>query len=333
MENIMEQRPLGLTGKQVGAIGHGCALLSEGYGTPDDEESLRTLIAAAQAGVSLFDTSDTYGLGHNEQLLSRFLRGRREKVILATKVGVVRRPGDPRSTIDNTPRYIRAACEASLRRLGIEIIDLYYLQRRDHGVPLADVIGAMADLVAAGKVRHLGLSEVSAETLRLAFEIHPITALQSEYSLWTRGPEAEVLDACRDLGVTFVAYCPLGRAFLTGEITDTAGLEATDFRRRMPRFQPGAIEKNRELLPALATLAARREASCAQIALAWLLRKHSNVIPIPGTRRIQHVVQNAAAAGIQLSSAEIAELDTLFPTSAVIGARLPAPAMAGMETA
>jgi aryl-alcohol dehydrogenase-like predicted oxidoreductase len=333
MENIMEQRPLGLTGKQVGAIGHGCALLSEGYGTPDDEESLRTLIAAAQAGVSLFDTSDTYGLGHNEQLLSRFLRGRREQVILATKVGVVRRPGDPRSTIDNTPRYIRAACEASLRRLGIEIIDLYYLQRRDHGVPLADAIGAMADLVAAGKVRHLGLSEVSAETLRLAFEIHPITALQSEYSLWTRGPEAEVLDACRDLGVTFVAYCPLGRAFLTGEITDTAGLEATDFRRRMPRFQPGAIEKNRELLPALATLAARREASCAQIALAWLLRKHSNVIPIPGTRRIQHVVQNAAAAGIQLSSAEIAELDALFPTSAVVGARLPAPAMAGMETA
>jgi aryl-alcohol dehydrogenase-like predicted oxidoreductase len=333
MENDMEQRPLGLTGKQVGAIGHGCALLSEGYGTPDDEESLRTLITAAEAGVSLFDTSDTYGLGHNEQLLGRFLRGRRDQLILATKVGVVRRPGDPRSTIDNTPRYIRAACDASLRRLGIETIDLYYLQRRDHAVPLADAIGAMADLVAAGKIRHLGLSEVSAETLRLAFKAHPITALQSEYSLWTRGPEAGVLDACRDLGVTFVAYCPLGRAFLTGEITDTASLEENDFRRRMPRFQPGAIEKNRELLPPLATLAAGRHASSAQIALAWLLRKHSNVVPIPGTRRLQHVIQNIAAADIQLTSEEIAELDALFPSSAVAGARLPAPAMAGIETA
>ena len=329
----MEQRPLGLTGKQVGAIGHGCALLSEGYGTPDDDESLRTLVAASQAGVSLFDTSDAYGLGHNEQLLGRFLRGRREQVTLATKVGVVRRPGDPRSTIDNTPHYIRAACDASLRRLGIETIDLYYLQRRDHGVPLAEAIGAMADLVAAGKVRQLGLSEVSAETLRLAFKIHPIAALQSEYSLWTRGPETEVLDTCRELGVTFVPYCPLGRAFLTGEITDTASLEANDFRRRMPRFQPGAIEKNRELLPALTAFAAVRQASSAQIALAWMLCKHSNVVPIPGTRRPQHVMENAAAANIRLSPAEIAELDALFPASAVVGARLPAPAMAGMETA
>lgn len=329
----MEQRPLGLTGKQVGAIGHGCALLSEGYGTPDDDESLRTLVAASQAGVSLFDTSDAYGLGHNEQLLGRFLRGRREQVTLATKVGVVRRPGDPRSTIDNTPHYIRAACDASLRRLGIETIDLYYLQRRDHGVPLAEAIGAMADLVAAGKVRQLGLSEVSAETLRLAFKIHPIAALQSEYSLWTRGPETEVLDTCRELGVTFVPYCPLGRAFLTGEITDTASLEANDFRRRMPRFQPGAIEKNRELLPALTAFAAARQASSAQIALAWMLCKHSNVVPIPGTRRPQHVMENAAAANIRLSPAEIAELDALFPASAVVGARLPAPAMAGMETA
>lgn len=329
----MEQRPLGLTGKQVGAIGHGCALLSEGYGTPDDEESLATLIAASHAGVNLFDTSDAYGLGHNEQLLGRFLRGRREQVTLATKVGLVRRPGDPRSTIDNTPHYIRAACDASLRRLGIETIDLYYLQRRDHGVPLAEAIGAMADLVAAGKVRQLGLSEVSAETLRLAFKTHPIAALQSEYSLWTRGPETEVLDTCRELGVTFVPYCPLGRAFLTGEITDTASLEANDFRRRMPRFQPGAIEKNRELLPGLTAFAAMRQASSAQIALAWMLCKHSNVVPIPGTRRPQHVMENAAAANIRLSPAEIAELDALFPASAVVGARLPAPAMAGMETA
>jgi aryl-alcohol dehydrogenase-like predicted oxidoreductase len=328
----MEQRALGTTGSHVAAIGHGCALFSEGYGSPDDETSLRTLFAAADAGVSLFDTSDVYGNGHNETLLSQFLRTRRKQVCLATKVGLVRKPGDARVTIDNSPRYIHAACDASLRRLQIDTIDLYYLQRRDPEVPLEDTVGAMADLVKAGKVRYLGLSEVSANTLRRAARVHPIAALQSEYSLWTRGPESGELDACRELGVTFVAYCPLGRAFLTGAITDTEKLAANDFRRRMPRFQPDALEKNRQLLPALTTFAAAHGATCAQIALAWLLRKNSFVVPIPGTQQPGHAVQNAAAADIALSPEDIEALDNLFPAPAVVGARLPQPAMAGIET-
>jgi len=328
----MEKRALGTTGSQVAAIGQGCALFSEGYGTPpDDGTSLRALLAAADAGVTLFDTSDAYGIGHNETLLGQFLRARRNHVTLATKVGLVRKPGDPRVTIDNSPQHIASACEASLRRLRIETIDLYYLQRRDPQVPIEDTVGAMADLVKAGKVRYLGLSEVSADTLRRAAKVHSITALQSEYSLWTRGPESGELDACRELGITFVAYCPLGRAFLTGEITDTGKLAANDFRRRMPRFQPGALEKNRALLPALTTFAISHGATCAQIALAWLLRKNPFVVPIPGSKQPGHVVQNAGAADITLSAEDIEALDTLFPASAVVGARLPQPAMAGIE--
>ena len=328
----MEQRALGTTGSHVAAIGQGCALFSEGYGAPDDDAtSLRTLFAAVDAGVSLFDTADVYGSGHNETLLSQLLRTRRNQVTVATKVGLVRKPGGAGVTIDNSPQHIHTACEASLRRLRIETIDLYYLQRRDPGVPLEDTVGAMADLVKAGKVRSIGLSEVSANTLRQAAKVHPIAALQSEYSLWTRDPESGVLDACHELGVTFVAYCPLGRAFLTGTITDTETLAASDFRRRMPRFQPGALERNRELLPALSTFAAARGATCAQIALAWLLRKNSFVVPIPGTKRPAHVVQNAGAADIPLSATDIETLDSLFPASAVVGARLPQPAMAGIE--
>ena len=327
----MQQRSLGMTGTRIGALGQGCALFSEGYGTPDDSASLQALEAALEAGVTLFDTSDAYGIGHNEELLGRFLRGRRQRAVIATKVGLVRTVADPRPSISNAPEYIRTACEASLRRLGVETIDLYYLQRRDPAIPLEDVIGSMASLVREGKVRYLGLSEVSASTLQRACSIHPISALQSEYSLWSRGPESAVLETCRALGVTFVAYCPLGRAFLSGGITTTEALEANDFRRRMPRFQAGALEKNLELLPALEKLAAAREASCAQIALAWLLCKYPNVVPIPGTRQPRHVLENAAAAGIALSPAEIQQLDQLFPASAVMGARLPAPAMAGIE--
>ena len=329
----MQQRPLGMSGRSIGAIGQGCALFSEGYATPNDQESRLALQTALEAGVTLFDTSDAYGIGHNEELIGKFLGPKHPEVIVATKVGLVRRHGEPRATINNTPQYIRAACEASLQRLGSEAIDLYYLQRRDPEVPLADVIGALADLVSAGKVRHIGLSEVSAHTLRAAASIHPIAAVQSEYSLWSRGPESSVLDTCRALGVTFVAYCPLGRAFLTGAISSTDELEPNDFRRRMPRFQTGAIEKNRELLPALGRLATDRNVSYAQIALAWLLGKHPNVIPIPGSRQPQHILENAASADIALSHTEIQELDSLFPASAITGARLPVPAMAGIEEA
>ena len=326
----MQQRSLGMTGTHIGAVGQGCALFSEGYGTPEDLRSLGALETALEAGVTLFDTADAYGIGHNEELLGRFLQGRRNRAVIATKVGLVRKPGEP-PAISNSPEYIRSACEASLRRLGVDTIDLYYLQRRDPAVPLEEVIGAMAGLVSAGKVRYLGLSEVSAQTLQRACSVHPITALQSEYSLWSRGPEASVLGACRALGVTFVAYCPLGRAFLSGDITTTEELEPNDFRRRMPRFQSGALEKNRELLPALTELANTRKASRAQIALAWMLSKYPNVVPIPGSRQPRHVLENAAAADITLSLTEIQQLDALFPPSAIVGARLPAPAMVGIE--
>ncbi len=326
----MQQRSLGMTGTHIGAVGQGCALFSEGYGTPEDSGSLAALETALEAGVTLFDTADAYGIGHNEELLGRFLRGRRNRAVIATKAGLVRKPGEP-AAISNSPEYIRSACEASLRRLGVDTIDLYYLQRRDPAVPLEEVIGAMAGLVRAGKIRYLGLSEVSAQTLQRACSVHPISALQSEYSLWSRGPEASVLGACRALGVTFVAYCPLGRAFLSGDITTTEELEPNDFRRRMPRFQSGALEKNRELLPALTELASTRKATRAQIALAWMLSKYPNVVPIPGSRQPRHVLENAAAADITLSLTEIQQLDALFPPSAIVGARLPAPAMAGIE--
>jgi aryl-alcohol dehydrogenase-like predicted oxidoreductase len=327
----MDQRPLGATGLKVSAIGQGCALLSEGYGTPDDEESARALLAGLEAGINFLDTSDAYGIGHNERLLGSFLRGRRNKVILATKVGLVRKPGEPAASIDNSPHYIRSACDASLQRLGIDTIDLYYLQRRNPQVPIEDAVGAMADLVKAGKVRHLGLSEVSPETLQRATRIHPIAAIQSEYSLMSREPESAMLDACRTAGATFVAYCPLGRSFLAGEIVGVDELEPNDFRRRMPRFQAAALQQNLELMPALALFAAEREVSCAQIALAWLLGKHSHVVPIPGSKRASHVIQNAAAAGIKLSADDIGTLDAFFQPSAITGPRLPAPAMIGIE--
>ncbi|HWM66084.1 MAG TPA: aldo/keto reductase [Steroidobacteraceae bacterium] len=327
----MKRYPLGNTGDSVSAIGLGCAGMSEGYGTPKDSESLLTLSAALAAGVNFLDTSDAYGIGHNEQLLGGFLQGRSKEAVLATKVGLVRNPGAPPS-IDNSPQYIRTACDASLQRFRVETIDLYYLQRRDANVPLAEVIGAMADLVRAGKVRYLGLSEVSPETLRRACDIHPIAAVQSEYSLWSRDPESGMLATCRELGALFVAYCPLGRAFLTGEIKSLDELDPNDFRRHMPRFQPGVLEKNSVLLPALAAIAAERRATPAQIALAWLLTKHPHVVPIPGSKQLQHVINNAAAAHLVLSPSDIHELDRLFTPTAVVGARLPLPAMAGIES-
>jgi len=326
----MEQRLLGNGEFKVSAIGLGCAGMSEGYGTPNDAQSWQALCAAIEHGVSFFDSADAYGIGHNEELLGRFLEGRRNRIVLATKFGLVRKPGAPPS-IDNSPRYAKAACDASLQRLKIDTIDLYYLQRRDPAIPVEDVIGAMADLVRAGKVRYLGLSEVSPETLRRACAVHPITAVQSEYSLWSRGPEAKMLDACRELNVSFVAYCPLGRAFLTGTVRALETLEKTDFRQRLPRFQSGALDKNVALLRPLEALAAQHNASCAQISLAWLLGKYPHVIAIPGSKRPDHVVENAAAAAIKLTPHEISDLDAHFAPAAVAGDRYPPPAMAGIE--
>jgi len=318
----MDRRSLGQDGTTVSAIGLGCMGMSEFYGSRDDAQSLDTLAAALEHGVDFLDTADMYGSGHNEELVGRFLKGRRDQVVLATKFGIVREPGVAGRRVDNSPAYIRAAAEASLKRLGTDVIDLYYMHRRNPAVPVEDAVGAMAGLVQAGKVRQIGLSEVSAETLRRAHGVHPIAAVQSEYSLWTRDAERNgVIEACRELGTTFVAYSPLGRAFLAGAVTDTSALAADDFRRVNPRFADEALAQNTRLVEALADLAFDLGAKPAQVALAWLLAKHDNVVPIPGTKRRAYLAENAAAAAIRLTAEQVSSLDVLFAPEAVAGAR------------
>lgn len=330
----MRQRQLGASGPAVFALGLGCMGMSEFYGPSDDAESLRTLARALDLGVTLFDTADTYGLGHNETLLGRFIAqggpARRQRMVLATKFGIVREPGKYDRRIDNSPAYIRTACEASLHRLGVERIDLYYCHRRDPAVPIEEVVGAMADLVAAGKVRAIGLSEVSVETLRRAGAVHPVAAVQSEYSLWSREPEAGMLAACAELGAAFVAYSPLGRAFLTATV-DTTKLADDDFRKHNPRFAGEAEAQNRRLVAALGEFANARGWSHAQVALAWLLKRQPHVIPIPGTRRIAYLESNVSAAGITLTADEMAELDRLFDPAAIAGNRYPEAGFVGVE--
>jgi len=330
----MEQRTLGRGGLPVSAIGLGCMGMSEFYGASDDQESLNTLARSLDLGINFFDSADTYGHGHNERLLGRFLAeggtGRRQGIVIATKFGIVREPGKYERRVDNSREYIHAACEASLERLGVDSIDLYYCHRRDPVVPIEEVAAAMADLVKAGKVRQIGFSEISAESLRRACVVHPVAAVQSEYSLWSREPERRMLHTCAELGVAFVAYSPLGRAFLTGAVS-TADLADDDFRKRNPRFVGDAAEANQRLVDGLAAFAAARSLTNAQVALAWLLNKHRHVIPIPGTRRIAYLEQNSAAAGVSLSGAEVAELDRLFAPERVVGARYPDAGMAGIE--
>ena len=327
----MQRRALGTSGQTISAIGLGCMGMSEFYGARDDAQSLETLGVALDLGVDFFDTADMYGIGHNEELIRRFLKGKRDRVVLATKFGIVREHGAYERRIDNSPAYIRSACEASLKRLGIDTIDLYYAHRRDASVPIEEMVGVMAELVKAGKVRYLGLSEISPQTLRKAHAVHPIAAVQSEYSLWSRGPEAEMLDTCRELGTTFVAYSPLGRAFLSGAISTTDNLAPDDFRRVAPRFQSEALVANRRLVEALAAFAAGRNVTASQIALAWLIQKHPHVVPIPGTKRPRYLIENAAAADIALTEADISQLDSLFSPSAVQGERYPDARMVGIE--
>lgn len=324
----MDHRPLGRSGLTVSAIGLGCMGMSEFYGPSDDEQSLGTLAAALDLGIDFFDTADMYGTGHNERLLGRFLKGRRDKVVLATKFGNVRGPNGERLGVSGTPDYVRAACDASLARLGIDTIDLYYQHRVDPKTPIEDTVGAMKGLVEAGKVRFLGLSECSVETLRRAHAVHPISAVQIEYSLWSREPEAGMLDACRELGVAFVAYSPLGRSFLTGAVSSPDALAPDDFRRANPRFSGDALRQNLALVEALKDFAAAKGLTSAQVALAWILSKQDNVIPIPGTRRIKYLEENVAGAAIRLSAEEVAVLDALFAPQAVAGTRYPEAAMA-----
>jgi aryl-alcohol dehydrogenase-like predicted oxidoreductase len=324
----MERRTLGRSGLEVSAIGLGCMSLSSMYGPADDDSSVATIQRALDLGVNFLDTADAYGLGHNERLVGRAIAGRRDEVALATKFA--NRFEDGRRWVDSSAGWARQAIDASLQRLGIDHVDLYYMHRRNPEVPIEETVGAMSELVDAGKVRYVGLSEVSAETLRRAHATYPVAALQSEYSLWTRGLEAEILPAARELGIGLVAYSPVGRGFLTGTVT-AAGLAENDARRRHPRFEPENIERNQKLLERVSALAEEVGCSRAQLALAWVLAKGGDVVPIPGTRRISHLEENLDAAGITLTPDQVRQLDEAIPPGAVAGERYAEGMMANVE--
>ena len=328
----MKMRKIGRDGPDVSAIGLGCMGMSEFYGPRDEAESIATIRHALDRGVNLLDTADMYGPYINEELVGRAIAGRREEAFVATKFGFVRDPADPdKRVIDGSPAHVRESCEGSLRRLGVETIDLYYLHRLDARVPIEETVGAMAELVAAGKVRHLGLSEVGASTLRRAHAVHPISALQSEYSLWTRDPEGTVLDTCRELGVTLVAYSPLGRGFLSGEIRSFEDFSDDDYRRRQPRFQGENFARNLALVDAVRSVADANGVTPAQLALAWVLARGEDIVPIPGTKRRHYLDQNISALEIVLSAADLAAIDAAFPAGAVAGTRYPAGMMALLD--
>lgn len=326
----MQKRELGKSGITVAEIGFGCMGMSEFYGPSDDEQSQRTLARAVELGVDFFDTADTYGFGHNETLLGGFLKGKRGLTV-ATKFGIVREPGKYERRLDNSPAYITAACDASLKRLGVEVIDLYYAHRINSDQPIEETVGAMASLVAAGKVRALGLCEVSAATLRRAAAVHPIAAVQSEYSLWTRDMEAEVLPACRELGVSLVAYSPLGRGMLTGTIAKDTPLADNDFRRAAPRFQGENLDANLRLVEALRALADEKCYAPGQLALAWLLHQGPQIVPIPGTRRIKYLEENVVAAAVQLTPHDLGRINAAMPAGAAVGERYTAAGMVGVN--
>jgi aryl-alcohol dehydrogenase-like predicted oxidoreductase len=325
----METRKLGTQGLTVSALGLGCMGMSDFYGPSDEGESIATLHRALELGVTFLDTADMYGPFKNEELLGRALAGKRDRVVLATKFGNRRGSDGSFLGVCGTPAYVREACDASLRRLGVETIDLYYQHRVDPTVPIEETVGAMAGLVKAGKVRYLGLSEAGAATVRRAHAVHPISALQTEYSLWTRDPEPEILPTVRALGIGFVAYSPLGRGFLTGAIRSAGDLAGSDWRRMNPRFQGEHLERNLALVARVEALAKEKGISAAQLALAWVLARGGDVVPIPGTRHRNRLEENVAAASVILSAADLARIDEAAPPGAASGTRYPE---SGMKT-
>jgi len=320
--SIMQRRKLGRQGLTVSELGLGCMGMSEFYGPRDDTESIATLHRAVELGIDFFDTSDMYGPYHNEELVGRVLKPIRDRVIVATKFGIVRHP-DGRREINGRPEYVRSACDASLKRLGIDHIDLYYQHRVDRTVPIEDTVGAMADLVKAGKVRYLGLSEASAKTIRRAAATHPISAVQSEYSLWSRDLENEVIPTLRELGIGLVAYSPLGRGFLSGEFKSPDDFPPNDFRRLNPRFQGENFKRNLAVVERVKEIAQKKHFTPSQLALAWALARGSDIVPIPGTKRRKYLEENAAAVKIQLSGNDLSRIEEVAPKGFAAGDRYP----------